>query len=443
MKEINKEVISLQNDDPHKWGELSIILVKEYESESFKQALAECLCSVVPKFKQKRENNDPFPYHYAELIEREDFYFHYFVQVIAPNDSTIDNPLPIICGVLHFPQIFTKKGEPSYYVFHILGKDPRISKFEIDVFAPHFFNRYARRSPKMEEDLDMPNTFHSKKNKETELHNLFLFVGKFFARNKINRLISKKEAYSEEEQESKENKNRKEWPVALWADGLTYCKTFETDNLVNLHLTYLPYTGNPACLPNKEEPIIYENQTEAIASDFALFVKEAQMYFPEQYNDFVLFEKMAEMPIKNAFTICQKCDKLFQLCRNFIIDVSAGILTNEEKVQLNEKYKEPQKYSIEDIDKAKKIVSEHKHFTTSNTENVKEVFYAFLCVNTCLCWHIKMCFELHKKISSMDSDKSILFRMQIMSVITEMLELSQLLYDFFPEPKLKNNIKLS
>ena len=83
MASIPQEVLSLQYNEPRKWGELSNILVKEYESEGFQQLLADFLCSAGSEFKKKRADNAPFPYHYEKLFEREDirYRFQYFEAV--------------------------------------------------------------------------------------------------------------------------------------------------------------------------------------------------------------------------------------------------------------------------------------------------------------------------------------------------------------------------
>ncbi len=440
MKRIPNEVFSLKNDDSQKWVKLSKILLEEFRSESFKKALAKVLCSTIPKFSEHEARHKRYPYHVEELINVEEFHFRYFVQVIAHNKKEIASPKLYICGVM------------SYYTFWI-QEDKATHEIKIDVFSPHVFEQYAQRSYRLPGDLEMPEEWEYTKQrlgadkfKEDEFFNLFLLAFKFFARNKTYIKTSKKEAYSLEEQILVKNKDRKEWLVTLWPDGLTYCKSFNSecddDFPITLHTTYLPYTGNPAC-HSEEEPFLDIKQTESIAEDFAQLDQKASDEFPTQYNDRPVFDTISKPFIKNALKACQASDKLYQNCRNFIRDISIFILTNKEKLEFNEEYKSPKRFSLEEIQKAKEIVAKHKHFTTSNTENLKEVFFAFVCITNCLWWHIQKVSKLNEIITTTDSPNSLLYRKQMTSVIIEMAELYQLLYDFFPEGQLSNNKKFS
>ncbi|MCR5362054.1 MAG: hypothetical protein K6E73_08595 [Bacteroidales bacterium] len=426
---------------------MSNILVKEYESEGFQQLLADFLCSAGSEFKKKRADNAPFPYHYEKLFEREDI--RYIVQLTALNDNAIDYPLPIICGILSIPSLNPSTKSKADYVFHILDRDPRINKFEIDIFSPHVIEQYAVRSHRLDGDILLSKALHFDNQLEEDSQNI-LFIRNFFARNTINWITSKKEVYSSKEG-SEENNDRKAWPVILWPDGLTFSETFNEDNenycLVNLHKTFLPYTGNPAChliTKDVKETFLNLNQTEAIASDYAYLADCACKIFPEQYNDGQRFIKRSERAINNALKVCKYSDTLYKLCQHFINDVSIGILsTKEEREAFNEEYKSLKRYRLKDIEQAKEIVAEHKHLTKINPGNVKEVFYAFLCVNSCLWWHIQKCFELNEKIASTAVPKSLLFRMQMMAVLKEMAELYKLLNDFFPEQESDKSMKLS
>lgn len=135
----------------------------------------------------------------------------------------------------------------------------------------------------MPDDIDMPNTWHKEKRtsnavdfNKKEVENLFKFVGKFFARNKVRRLCTNKKVLSLNEQDV-----RSDDQTCLWLDGVTYCKTLCSGQVL-LHKTFLPYWKNSSV---KDDAYLGEDQLKAIASDLAHLHKEASEAFPLQYGD--------------------------------------------------------------------------------------------------------------------------------------------------------------
>ena len=292
---INNELFSLRESTPNKfWGEFASILLEEYKSEDFKNSLAELFVLALDDFRKKKESGDRMPYNIGYLIDKEELEFRYFVQMTAQDESQRDyEPMPLISAVRHFPN-------ESYYVFNI--HDDGFGHNEIDVFNPHLIDQYARRAYRLDGDIELPNTWHYNKQpaegevfKKKEFDNLLKFVGKFFARNKINRLGQGKEAYSIEEQ--KENKS-KDWVYCLWIDGLTYCKSFNPSNSeythVLLHKTFVPYAKDDSV---KDDTCIGEDQRKAIAPKLLKLLKDAQSYFPNQYYNtgIVCLQNILEM----------------------------------------------------------------------------------------------------------------------------------------------------
>ena len=157
MKQISNDLFSLKTENPEKfWGELSNILIEEYRSEDFLEVLSGYLCDASELFLQWKSDGEKFPFHSRYCVEDERFKFRYFIQIIAQEDAQINFPIPIITGVLPFP------GE-SYYLFNIGDEIPDINRFEIDVFTPHVIDQYARRAYRLESDIDLPNTWHHKR----------------------------------------------------------------------------------------------------------------------------------------------------------------------------------------------------------------------------------------------------------------------------------------
>lgn len=287
---INKELFSLREANPDKfWGEISNILLEEYKSVKFQKELGQLAYLAIDDFRKKKDGGAKLPYHIGYLLDEEWLQFRYFVQMIAQDDSQRDFcPVPIIVGVLPFPN-------ESFYSFHI--HDDGLGKNEIDVFVPHVIEQYARRAYRLETDIKLPNTWHTDKGKfkEKEFDNLFKFVGKFFARNKINRLGQDKAAYSIEEQEKNKSKD---WIYCLWMDGMTYCDSFNAScneyPHVLLHKTFVPYAKDDSV---KDDTCIGDDQMKAIAPNFLKLLKDANHYFPVQYGttDLICLIKKLEL----------------------------------------------------------------------------------------------------------------------------------------------------
>lgn len=285
---INKELFSLREANPDKfWGDISNILLEEYKSVKFQKELGQLAYLAIDDFRKKKDGGAKLPYHIGYLLDEEGLQFRYFVQMIAQDDSQRDFcPVPIIVGVLPFPN-------ESFYSFHI--HDDGLRKNEIDVFVPHVMEQYARRAYRLETDIEMPNTYN--KYNKNAFDNLFKFVGKFFARNKINRLGQDMAAYSIEEQVKNKSKD---WIYCLWMDGMTYCDSFNTScneyPHVLLHKTFVPYAKDDSV---KDDTCIGDDQRIAIAPKLLQLLKDANRYFPIQYGtpDLFFLIKMLEMSL--------------------------------------------------------------------------------------------------------------------------------------------------
>lgn len=267
----NNELFSLRESNPNKfWGEIANILLEEYKSDNFRNALEVPKKDAINAFRNKSVEGVSMPYHIGCTINESDLQFQYFVQFIAQNEFQRDcAPTTIISGVRYL-------SNDSYYIFNI---DDSLCR--IDVFVLHMIDQYARRSYRLDSDIELPNTYNKFNNKAFD--NLFKFVGKFFARNKINRLEQGKEAYSIEEQ--KENKS-KDWMYCLWMDGLTYCESFnpsssEYPRLI-LHKTFVPYWNDASVT---DDTCICEDQLKAITPKLNVLFKKAKDCFPLQYDD--------------------------------------------------------------------------------------------------------------------------------------------------------------
>ncbi|MBR0072791.1 MAG: hypothetical protein IJP95_03045, partial [Bacteroidales bacterium] len=95
----------------------------------------------------------------------------------AQHECEIQAPRPIITGILAIP------GD-SYYTLHI--HDDGTGVDEVDIFCPHFIERYACRSYRLDTDMDLPKEWEHRKKlpktedfREEEFLTLFNFVGKF------------------------------------------------------------------------------------------------------------------------------------------------------------------------------------------------------------------------------------------------------------------------
>lgn len=387
----NNILIPISKKSPDFWENITSLLLQEYKSEKFKVALDNLFVIALKEFKDKKEQSEEMPYHKGYIIKDEIFQFHYFVQMIAQNESQRDVlPMPIITAVKPF-------ANDSYYVFYIhnIGND---NVDEINVFSWHVFNRYASRSFRLDCDITLPNTFgHIRQPqqgeeeiiKDNEFITLFKLVGKFFARNKVKIMGNNKSAYSEEEQK----KESDDWLYSVWNDGITYCESVNESSTksprVFFHHTFLPYFID---LSVKDDACLDKNQLSTIAPDFNKLLNEEKKLYPLQYGDFT-FDKRTNIE-------CHK--KLFYGIRDMNIsaiqDYAWKYLFYFEKksyITIDRDKRQPPKFDNKQLGNAKKEI--FNFINDCNAIDESAIAQNTLCVCSELWWLLREFEEWDKK----------------------------------------------
>lgn len=274
-----QEHFKLRKTNPNEfWKGLVEQINKEYWEIGIDEQYREITQNCVFRFIEKQRQREKFPYHIGYFLDPiPNYLFRFFVNYFATCDAEIIFPKPVITGVIPFPN-------ETYYTIHIHADSVKLDlkEEEFDIFTPHFIDQYARRSFKLPTDIQMPQTWHHKRIKDFEddknakdLKNLFYFIGKFFARNKLNRLYKCDGALSEEER--KENVENKY--VCLWMDGISYCEQY-VNQKVWIQKTFLSYEQ------------LKPDQWRAIIPDFAILCEIAHQQYPSQYEDLKRFFTM-------------------------------------------------------------------------------------------------------------------------------------------------------
>lgn len=266
-----KDIIHLKETEPDMfWSAFYEQVCEDNQSEDFTDYLKYTGLESVQDFEQKLLSRLPYPYHrllYPTEVKSDEL--TYVIQWFAMSYYDI---FPVITGLVPFP-------DSSYYTFHFLGN-------ELDVFTPHFLSRYAERSPRLEADLPLPNTLHFKKHQEgndpqkKDFVKFAQFIGKFFGRNKINRLSSRLGSVIAHNEENKDQL------VCLWTDGLSFCIPY-ADGKVFLHTTFLSYTD------------LKRDQIQAILPELFILIEDSCDRFPSQYGSFDEFKKRIREYIRN------------------------------------------------------------------------------------------------------------------------------------------------
>ena len=271
------ELLPIRESDPNKfWGGISSCLMEEYHGEAFATVLRDVATQAFITFAEKRERRDELPYHWGYWPEVPNSQFRWFIQMTAQHEHEIQAPMPIITGILAIP-------DDSYYTLHI--HDEGTGTNEVDIFCPHFIERYASRSYRLDTDMDLPKEWKHRKKlpktetfEEEEFLTLYNFVGKFFGRNKLNRLTNIREALSKKEQE----KGSTDF-TCLWMDGVSYGLPFCNDK-VRLHKNFVPYFRDETLADDTE---LRDDQLRAIATPFVQLFTEAHEKYPHQYPPLV------------------------------------------------------------------------------------------------------------------------------------------------------------
>lgn len=287
--------------------------MEEYHGEAFAMALFDVAAQAFFTFAEKREKGDALPYHWGYWPEVSNSQFRWFIQMTAQHEHEIQAPMPIITGILAIP------GD-SYYTLHIHNDGTGVD--EVDILCPHFIERYACRSYRLDTDMDLPKEWEHRKKlpktedfREEEFLTLFNFVGKFFGRNKLNRLTNIREVLSRKEQERGSTDF-----TCLWMDGVSYCTPLCNEK-VWLHKNFVPYFRDETLAYDTE---LRDDQLRAIAPLLGKLFTEAHEKFPHQYpplvnKDSYLTEIMGVGVIFRAMTpeIVQIQDAVLEILRYF------------------------------------------------------------------------------------------------------------------------------
>lgn len=369
------ELFSIKESEPDKfWGELSNVLLDERRGDKFLELLQGLTIKAHVAFLAKKGEHVKLPYHIGYCLQDDSLQFRYFVQMIAQSDEEVVVPKPIITGILPFPN-------ERCYTFRM--HDNGQGQNEVDVFVPHMIDRYAKRSYRMPDDIDMPNTWHKEKRtsnavdfNEKEVERLFRFVGKFFARNKLNRLCKNENAMSLKEQETSPDDH-----VCLWMDGVTYCKPFCKGN-VWLHKTFVPYWKDASA---KDDVYLGEDQLESIAGDLDELMKEASMRFPAQYG-------MMELSILDYIKYCHSLWHSIGDNRMIpaIQDKSRGVidlLEHKGFIKVDWNLPQPPKFPSKDLCKTKTFI-ETMNVDAPN-RSMSELASNALQMWSSLWWHMR------------------------------------------------------
>lgn len=267
------ELIPIRKSNPNKfWGEISSCLMEEYHGEAFAMALRDVATQAFITFAEKCEKGDKLPYHWGYWPEVPNSQFRWFIQMTAQHEHEIQAPMPIITGILAIP-------DDSYYTLHIHNDGTGAN--EVDIFCPHFIERYASRSYRLDTDMNLPKEWKHREKlpktetfEEEEFLTLFNFVGKFFGRNKLNRLTNIREALSKKKQEEGSSDF-----TCLWMDGVSYCTPLCNEK-VWLHKNFVPYFRDETLADDSE---LRDDQLRAIATPFVQLFNEAHQKYPHQY----------------------------------------------------------------------------------------------------------------------------------------------------------------
>jgi hypothetical protein len=365
MKKIN-EIFSYKESDPEKfWNDLTSLLLEEYKSTTFAEELKSVMSGAYVCFLSKKSKGDKFPYHVGYYVQSNELQFRYFVQMTALNEYEIEHPMPIITGIYPFP------GEQCY-TFHI--HDNGQGEDVVDVFAPHMIDHYARRAYRLPNDLSMPNTWHKDKRQpdefdfnDKEVKKLFMLVGKFFARNKINNgpFLNEK-VLSHNEQESSSNNY-----FCLWMDGLTYCVPFCKEKIW-LHKTFLPYFKDESV---NDDAYLGEDQLQAIKPYLEALFKIASQSFPNQYITPYFDVNMYNYVYEGIYDLIIPTLEVLKATGGCF-----SILTRKGYIQNGKIQKYPLKKIIEATNTLNRVVNGNLEYCDN-----KMIAESFLIVWSCLC----------------------------------------------------------
>lgn len=270
-----KDIIHLKENEPDKfWSAFYEQALDDYMSPSseFSNLQDYAYLDSIADFKQKRASLVPYPYHRLHIpmdVKPEEL--TYVIQWFAMSDYDYDL-YPVVTGLVPFPN-------SSYYTFHLHADGDSPLSNGLDVFTPHFFARYAERAHRLETDLPLPNTLHFTKQKEDcldpsqkDFQKFAKFIGKFFGRNKLNRLCDNLDSVIADDEKDKNQL------VCLWCDGLSFCVPY-AERKVLLHKTFVSYAD------------LKDSQIDSVAPELFKHILACCERFPSQYGSVEEFAK--------------------------------------------------------------------------------------------------------------------------------------------------------
>ena len=372
---MKKKFINLREECPEQfWGTLCHTLLEESVRLLCDKDYLSFVDDAHIKFRKKKEVDQQFPYHLGRRIEPEGFNFRFFIQMTAQTENEINNPMPIITGVLSFP-------EENYYTFHVHNNDNGVN--EVDIFPPHFIDQYAHRAPQNgneRESYNVPDSWPRKtstQNEEEVYQDLFTLVGMFFGHNKMNYLCKNNSALSRKKQ-----KEDKDGIVTLWMDGISYCDHYCYENTdIWLHKTFLPYFNDESTI---DDDCIGEDQFKSIAPDLNTLFKDASVLFPYQYkSEPISSMEMFDLHKSRGISLKEVCiDDIQNYAWKFF-----DFFEKQGYITIKRDCKEPPRFTSEKQNKAKQILSEFCNNTICSVG--KEVAQSLLQRWSWLYWELR------------------------------------------------------
>lgn len=266
-----KDIIHLKETEPDRfWFSFFKQALEDIRNPRFKDYLDYSYYESLRDFLGKKKASVPYPYHRLHIpLEIDIDELNYVIQWFAMSDYQLYH---VLTGLIALPL-------SSFYTFHLHADFEFSGECEMDVFTPHFFARYAEKSYRVDTDIPLPNTLHFTKYRDDSMapsikdfQKFAKFIGKFFGRNKTNRLC---ENLSSVIADNEKDKNQL---VCLWCDGLSYCVPYANGKVI-LHKTFVPYSE------------LKESQLRDILPELLMQIKMCCEMFPSQYGSKEAFLK--------------------------------------------------------------------------------------------------------------------------------------------------------
>lgn len=272
------------------WSELYKRVMKVTLELRLSEFYRETARTALERFALMEKEGQPYPYHLSFRSSENDVCAECsFILQFFQTEASCSGFNVVETCIIPFPG-------KQYHVFHIHADGLSPWGEEIDVFTPHFLDQYARRSPKTDAEAKygLPKTLHFKKQPEVVEHHekeymhLFNFLGKFFGRNKINRMMPMPEGWLKNSESTGSD------VLCLWPEGCS-CVDNVAGGKVWLNKTFIPY------MPNEEGGVaLKSDQAQLIIPNLLELLSEAGRLFPNQYGgSFNTFVKAMQSCMRN------------------------------------------------------------------------------------------------------------------------------------------------